>query len=214
MERLFEALDPTNSVHLRELALSAVTATATAAKSNMLPYFPRLIQGLKMYLLITEDENICTLRPLAVDTLAALARTIGKENFLPLAVDTMNLGLALLMDSDDPDLRRSCYNLFGSMSEVLNDDMAEALPQIVGKMIESVKSSEGLLEEHKDDEDKNSADIAASLLTADVDDEEIDIENSDEEDDDDIVGYSVENAYLDEKEEAIIGLRELAEHTG
>ena len=39
MERLFDALAPTNSVHLRELALNAVAATANAAKENMLPYF-------------------------------------------------------------------------------------------------------------------------------------------------------------------------------
>lgn len=44
--------------------------------------------------------------------------------------------------------------------------------------------------------------------------EDIDIEHSDGEDDDNIAGYSVENAYLDEKEEAILALKEFATHTG
>ena len=92
MERLFEALDPRNSVHLRELALTAIAATANAAKTNMLPYFSRLIEGLKMYLVKSDEEDIITLRPQAIDTFAALVRTIGKDNFLPLAVDTLNLG--------------------------------------------------------------------------------------------------------------------------
>lgn len=44
--------------------------------------------------------------------------------------------------------------------------------------------------------------------------EEEDIENTDnEDDDDDVAGYSVENAYIEEKEEAILALKEIAEHT-
>lgn len=46
---------------------------------------------------------------------------------------------------------------------------------------------------------------------------EEDIENSDNEDDndddDDVIGYNVENAFVEEKEEAILALREIAEHT-
>lgn len=66
MERLFEALDPNNSVHLRELAITAVAATTNAAKTNMVPYFPRLIEGLRMYLVKTDDEDINTLQPHAI----------------------------------------------------------------------------------------------------------------------------------------------------
>ena len=209
MERLFDALAPTNSVHLRELALSAVSATATAAKENLLPYFQRLIEGLKMYLVKTEDEDVCTLRPAAIDTLAALARTIGKENFLPLAVDTMNLGLALIEDKDDPDLKRSCYNLFASMASVLGVEIGVALDKIVSSMIESVKSTDSIMTSAAD----NNGEIDA-LEDQENDDSEFDIDNSDNEseDDDDLLG--VENSYLEEKEEAIIALKELAEHTG
>lgn len=212
MERLFDALDWNNSVHLRELALSSVQSAATASKSGMLPFFPLLIEGLKQYLIKTDNEDIITLRPTAIDTLASLARTIGKENFLPLAADTMNLGLTLIEDADDPDLRRSCYNLFASMSEVIGIEIGSALPKIVEKMLTSVKSTEGILPEYKDDE--TALDIYDNHADEN-DDQEYDIENSDEEDDDDdIAGYSVENAYLDEKEEAIIALKELANYSG
>ncbi|KAG5680978.1 hypothetical protein PVAND_010452 [Polypedilum vanderplanki] len=207
MERLFDCMSPTNSVHLRELALSCISATANAAKSNLLPYFPRLIEGLKMYLVKTEDEDICTLRPAAIDTLAALVRTIGKENFLPLAIDTMNLGLALIEDKNDPDLKRSCYNLFAAMASILNEQIGSALERIVTSMIDSVKSTESIvLSSGKDSDDIEEQEND--------DDGEFDIENSDgeEEDEDEILG--VENAYMEEKEEAIIALKELAEHTG
>ncbi|XP_065084506.1 importin-4-like [Ochlerotatus camptorhynchus] len=215
MDRLFEALDSRNTVHLRELSLTAIAATANAAKVHMLPYFPRLIDNLKMYLVKTEDEDICTLRPQAIDTFAALVRTIGKDNFLPLAVDTLNLGLTMLDGCNDPDLRRSCYNLFASMASSVKEDMAGSLSKIVESMLESVKSTEGIVPTFKDD-----GDDLALLNGADddeEDDKEFDIEGSDTDDggdDDDIAGYSVENAYMDEKEEAILALMEFAEHTG
>lgn len=207
MERLFDCMAPTNSVHLRELALSAISATSNAAKAALLPYFPQLIEGLKMYLAKTEDEDICTLRPAAIDTLAALARTIGKENFLPLAVDTMNLGLTLIEDKNDPDLKRACYNLFASMALVLNEQIGSALEKIVTSMIDSVKSTDSIIVgDGKGDEE-------AIEDTPDQDDQEFDIENSDNEsEDEELLG--IENSYMEEKEEAIIALKEIAEHTG
>lgn len=209
MERLFEALDWNNSVHLRELALSSVAAAATASKSGMLPYFPRLIEGLKMYLIKTDNEDICGLQPTAIDTLASIARSIGKETFLPLAVDTMNLGLNLIAESDDPDLRCSCYNLFSAMGQLLGTDIESALPKIVESMLNSVKSTEGFLPEYKDDETT----LDGAEDSEEPDEQEYDIEQSDDDDDDDLAGYSVENAYMDEKEEAIVALKELAQHT-
>ncbi|XP_058830529.1 importin-4-like [Topomyia yanbarensis] len=214
MERLFEALDARNTVHLRELSLTAIAATANAAKTNMLPYFPRLIDQLKMYLVKTEDEDICTLRPQAIDTFAALVRTIGRDNFLPLAVDTLNLGLTMLDGCTDPDLRRSCYNLFASMAASVKEDMAGSLNKIVESMLESVKSTEGIVPTYNDDNEDGLV-LPNGVDEEEDDDQEYDIENSDNDnEDEDLAGYSVENAFMDEKEEAILALMEFAEHTG
>ncbi|XP_055322338.1 importin-4-like isoform X2 [Sitodiplosis mosellana] len=207
LERLFETLNPANSVKLRDLALGAVGAVAQAAKSNMLPYFPQLIEGLKAYLVKTDNEDILELRPRAIDTLATLARTIGKENFMPLANDTMNFALTLLSEAnnEEPELKTSLYNLLSALSEVVNAEMAPFLPKIVETMLDSVKSSEGLVPQFKGDKNGDGET-----------DEEIDLELSDDEDDEDDENlfYSVDNAYWDEKEEAILALKLLAEYTG
>lgn len=214
LERLFETLNPTNSAKLRELALSSVAATATAAKEHMLPYFPQLIEGLKMYLVKTDNEDIIELRPQAIDTLATLARTIGKENFMPLASNTMTFALTLLDESnnDEPELRTSLYNLLAGLSEVVTVEMAPVLPKIVARMLDTVQNSEEVMASYRGEE-TNGVD-KANLLN-DNSAAEIDIENSEDEDEDDEdILFSVENAYLDEKEEAIIALRSLAEFTG
>lgn len=107
MERLFETLRPENSVHLRVLSMSSISSAAKAAKSQMLPYFQQIIEVLKVYLVRSDNEDIVEIRSQAIDTLAALARTIGKENFMPLTNDTMTFALTLLADADDPELRSS-----------------------------------------------------------------------------------------------------------
>lgn len=177
LERLFETLNPTNSTKLRELALGAVGAVANAAKTNMAPYFPQLIEGLKLYLVKSDNEDILELRPRAIDTLAILARTIGKELFMPLANDTMNFALTLLSEatSEEPELKTSVYNLLAALSEVVNAEMSPFLPKIVEAMLDSVASSEGLVPQFKAD---------GKIGDGETEDE-IDIELSDEEDDDD-----------------------------
>lgn len=184
LERLFETLNPNNSVKLRELALSSVSSAASAAKTNMLPYFPRLIEGLKMYFVKSDNEDIVELRPQAIDTLATLARTIGKENFLPLTNDTMNFALTLLAEAnnDEPELRTSLYNLFAALSEVVGVEMISVLPKIVARMLESIKSSEEVITDFKSDDVSEVLDKIK--YDHDNNTDEIDIENSDGEDDD------------------------------
>lgn len=214
MERLFEALTPTNSVHLRELALSAIASAASAAKTNMLPYFQHCIVALQVYLVRTDNEDIIALRPQAIDTLSTLARTIGKENFLPFTNDTMTFALSIIDDNTEPELRSSLYNLFAALAEVINAEMAPVLPKIVEKMLDAVKSSEEVITEFKEDGTVNVFTESTNNENDENDDNDIDIEQSDDEDDDDIAGFSVENAFLDEKEEAILALKQLCEFTG
>lgn len=200
MERLFEALAPHNSVHLRELALSAVSSTASAAKEHMLPYFETIIKGLQTYLVMSEDEDIVALRPQAIDTLAMLARTIGAENFRPLTNDTMKFAMNALAAADEPELRSSVYNLLASLAEVVKEEMAPVLPKVVERMLETVKSSEEVVPEFKEGGtgERKVVDVfggvaglnggAGDNAENEDDDEDIDIENSDDEDDDDIAG--------------------------
>lgn len=152
MERLFQALDPSSSVRLRELTLSAISAACSAAKEHMLPYFPQLIRMLQSFLAKTDNEDILALRPQAIDTLAALARSIGKANFMPLATDTMKFALELMFDNDyDPDVRRALYNLIASLAEVVNEEMGAVFPKIMDTLFESILSTDEVIPQYKDD---------------------------------------------------------------
>lgn len=75
------------------------------------------------------------------------------------------------------------YNLFAALAEVVSADIAPVLAKIVDRMLDSVKSSDDILPEFKDD---SVADIDGNDENDDT--EDIDIETSDGEDDDDYAG--------------------------
>lgn len=97
---------------MREMALSAIAAVSAAAKENLMPYFPRIMTVLQGCLVKDCPKEMYSQRIQAIDTLAALCRELGKDNIIPLADDTMNFCLMMLEDGpDDPEFRRSIYNL-------------------------------------------------------------------------------------------------------
>ncbi|XP_071959189.1 importin-4-like [Antedon mediterranea] len=207
MEKLLHNLQTSTAVHTRELAISAIGATANAAKQNMCPYFLQIMEPLRGYLLESDMGSALVLKIQAVDTLGVLARTIGAENFIPLVNESIQLGLQLINEVNDPDLRRCTYGLFASISTVIKEGMAPHLNTIVKLMIDSLQSTEGVVAHFKEDENEMLQVFGEDDGELD-EEEDISIEEEDEEED--IEGYSVENAYLEEKEDTCNALGEIA----
>uniref|UniRef100_A0AAZ3NZ35 Importin N-terminal domain-containing protein n=1 Tax=Oncorhynchus tshawytscha TaxID=74940 RepID=A0AAZ3NZ35_ONCTS len=209
METMLSALSNAENLKLKELAVSAIGAIANAAKEKLVPYFLPVIESLKGFLTDTRDE-MRSLQTQALDTLSVLARTIGKEVFSPLAAECVQLGLNLTNAIDDPDLRRCTYSLFSAVSTVSPDCLNPHLTAITTIMLLSLKSTEGVT--------VSQWDKTFVLLDDDDDDEAqgdtiLDEEGTDNVDPD-IAGFSVENAYIDEKEDTCDALGEIAFNTG
>lgn len=212
METMLSALNSAENLKLKELSVSAIGAIANAAKEMLVPYFPPIIESLKGFLTDTSEE-MRTLQTQALDTLSVLARTVGKEVFSPLAAECVQLGLNLTDAVDDPDLRRCTYSLFSAVSEVSPECLAPHLTPITTVMLLSLRSTEGVtahLDEDKqfvllDDDDADEGEEG---------DVNLDEESETEVDDRDVAGFSVENAYIDEKEDACDALGEIAFNTG
>ncbi|XP_005096783.1 importin-4 [Aplysia californica] len=208
MEYLLSVLRNSPLYKPKELAISAIGAAANAAGVEMRPYFKDILDLFKAYLTTSsEEEEVKKLQVAAIDTLSVLARSIGEETFRPLSRECTELGLNLLETSTDPDLRRCVYGLFAAISIILKTEMAEYLERITKFMVSAMKSTEGVKAHFKDESD---------TVTIFNEDEFNDDENLDADDEDDykLEGISVENAYLDEKEDACCALGELALNTG
>ncbi|XP_068205892.1 importin-4-like [Palaemon carinicauda] len=213
MERLFGVLGAPTSVHMKELAISAIGATANAAKEHMVPYFQQIIEMLKGYLTQDQKDETMTLQVQSIDTLGQLARCMGPENFTVYAPDCITLGLGLMERKDDPDVRKTCYLLFASLASVMKADMAPHLPKIMERMMLSLRSTDGVVTHFKGDE----AGLPTTLeglsdSEGEQEEGEIDLVGNEDNDDDDVAGYTVENSFLEEKEDTCVALRELSLH--
>uniref|UniRef100_A0A8C9U2N3 Importin 4 n=1 Tax=Scleropages formosus TaxID=113540 RepID=A0A8C9U2N3_SCLFO len=205
METMLGTLSNAENLRIKELVVSAIGAIASAAKKLLVPYFPAVIENLKGFLLDIRDEVRC-LQTQSLDTLSVLARNVGKETFSPLAAECVHLGLNLTNSVDDPDLRRSTYSLFSAVSTVSPECLNPHLGSITTAIMLTMKSTEGVtVSEEKqfvllDDEEDDDLNL----------EEEEDIEGNDR----DVSEFSVENAYVDEKESACEALGEIAFNTG
>ncbi|XP_063063252.1 importin-4 isoform X2 [Engraulis encrasicolus] len=215
METMLSTLLNNESLRIKELAVSAIGAIANAAKEQLVPYFSPIIESLKGFLTDTRDE-MRAVQVQSLDTLAVLARTVGKEVFSPLAAECVQLGLNLSDAVDDPDVRRCTFSLYSAVSTVSPDCLVPHLPTISTIILMSLKSTEGVTE-HLDEEKQ-------FVLLDDEDDDDDDEDGAgdtalgDDPDDDtaaqNVAGFSVENAYIDEKEDACDALGEIAFNTG
>ncbi|KAK4305040.1 hypothetical protein Pmani_023031 [Petrolisthes manimaculis] len=222
MERLFAVLAAPTSVHMKELAISAIGATANAAKEHMSPYFQQIVEMLKGYLTLDQAEETMSLQVQSLDTLGQLARCMGVENFLVYAPDCVTLGLDLMKRRDDPDVRKTCYLLFASLASVMKGELAQHLPSIMERMMVSLRSTDGVVTHFKDDPSALPTTIEG--ISDSEEDEGGEGEEDDEggegdllandDDDEDVAGYSVQNAFLEEKEDTCVALRELSLHCG
>ncbi|KAM5239735.1 importin-4 isoform 2-T2 [Hipposideros larvatus] len=207
MECMLQPLRNPSTPRAKELAVSALGAIATAAQASLLPYFPTIMEHLQEFL-VTGHEDLQPVRIQSLEMLGVLARALG-EPMRPLAEECCQLGLGLCDQVDDPDLRRCMYSLFAALSGLMGEDLAPYLPQITTLMLLSLRSTEGIVPQY---------DVSSSFLLFDdesdgEEEEELMDEDEEEEDDSEISGYSVENAFFDEKEDTCTALGEIAVNT-
>ncbi|KAM6200920.1 importin-4 [Rhynchocyon petersi] len=207
MDCMLQPLRNPSSPRVKELAVSALGAIATAAQATLLPYFPAIMECLREFLL-TGHEDLQPVRIQSLETLGVLARAVG-EPMRPLAEECCQLGLGLCDQVDDPDLRRCTYSLFAALSGLMGEGLAPHLPKITTLMLLSLRSTEGIVPQY----DGSSSFLLFDDESEGEEEEELMEEDMEEEEDSEISGYSVENAFFDEKEDACAALGEISVNT-
>lgn len=62
-----------------------------------------------------------------------------------MAGKSLNFGIKLLRETEDPDLKKSIYGLIASVSTIMKQEIANDLSEITDYMITSIQSSEGII---------------------------------------------------------------------
>lgn len=87
--------------------------------------------------------------------------------------------------------------------------------QIFNGYLENFKDNDSpLLQTHFKDEEGGLPTTIEGLSDSEEEEGEVDVLANDEPEDEDVAGYSVENAFLEEKEDTCVALRELSLHCG
>ena len=147
----------------------------------------------------------------SMSTLAVLARCVGSEKFnVEFAEKCITIGMQLVEANDDPDVRKCAYNLFGAVATIVKEDMSACMEPCVTLMLKSLQSTEGIHLE------MSGADSNLPLEELDDEEDEINLEDASEEaeDLDDVKAIGVENAFVAEKEQALVALKDFSLECG
>ncbi|ESN91050.1 hypothetical protein HELRODRAFT_104231 [Helobdella robusta] len=211
MEFLLNSIANSQSFEIKEYSISAIAATASSAKEHLLPFLPRLLELLKTFLSPTEEEGPLKVQVQTIDTLGVLVRTLG-ESFDSLAPECLVLGLSLINDATDPDLRRSIYGLFAACSLILRTSMEPHVGRIFRLLVDCLKSTEGITAHYDDEDAEHVLDIFEDD-SINLSGSQCDTEYEHDNDHDNVESIDLQNSYMDEKVEAMAALGELALNT-
>ena len=206
MRRVVRVLDDQYCVRVQELAISLIGAAATASKAAIVPYLGEIMPRLEQYLTRQHTSETQVLLTQSMSTLATLAKAVGQQHFSKeFAEKCVNIGLELVKNNDDPDVRKCAYNLFGSVATVVKSEMGHGLLELlVEMMLKTVQNTEGLSLEVED----NDTNIPLEELS---DEEDIDEEVDDM---DEVKAVSIQNSFIMEKECALVAMKDLSSECG
>ena len=144
----------------------------------------------------------------SMSTLGTLARAVGSQHFSKeFAEKCVNIGLELVKTNDDPDVRKCAFSLFGSVATVVKEEMGSQLVGfLVEMMLRTVQNTEGLNLEMED----NGTNIPLEELSDEEDIGSDDDKDKSLDDMEGVTGVSIQNAFVEEKECALVALKDLS----
>lgn len=134
MERLLNAMNPSEVERTNELVLSAIAAMYEIAEEcHMEPHLPKLMAKLKKYLMNMVGNNA------NVVSMPEMATAIGNRKFGRLFV---SIALKLFDETKCHEMRANLYTLLDAVSEKPDFDVELFLPKMVIRMMTTVRNKE------------------------------------------------------------------------
>lgn len=200
MGKLLSALQ-NSPRNLQETCMSAIGSVASAAEQAFLPYAERVLELMKNFMVLTNDEDLRA-RARATELVGIVAMSVGRarmEPILPPYIEAAIAGFAL----EYSELREYTHGFFSNVAEILDDGFAKYLPHVVPLAFSSCNLDDGSavdIDESDGDENANGFGGVSS------DDEAHDESR--------VRNISVRTGVLDEKAAATQAVGLFALHTG
>ena len=119
---------------VQEMAIGAISASATGAEEKFLPYVST-IAPLMMMILPQTDEKIWGLKGRAMDCVARMALAVGKDHFRPYITPALQAA-AQCLEIGALELKEDAFIFFSNMVRVIGEEFAPHLPGLVPQLFQ------------------------------------------------------------------------------
>ncbi|XP_021731192.1 importin-4-like [Chenopodium quinoa] len=140
MGKLLAALQ-NNPRNLQETCMSAIGSVASAAEQAFLPYAERVLELMKNFLVLTNDEDLRS-RARATELVGIVAMSVGRERMepiLPPYIEAAIAGFGL----EYSELREYTHGFVSNVAEILDDGFVKYLPHVVPLAFSSCNLDDG-----------------------------------------------------------------------
>ncbi|KAK9096070.1 hypothetical protein Sjap_021567 [Stephania japonica] len=186
--------------NLQETCMSAIGSVATAAEQAFVPYAERVLELMKSFMVLTNDEDLCS-RARATELVGIVAMTVGRtrmESILPPFIEAAISGFAL----EFSELREYTHGFFSSVAEIMDDSFAKYLPLVVPLAFASCNLDDGSAVDIAESDDEENANGFGGVSSDDDAHDEPKVRN-----------ISIRTGVLDEKAAATQAISLFALHT-
>ncbi|KAM6554316.1 hypothetical protein CsatB_015078 [Cannabis sativa] len=152
MGKLLGALQ-NSARNLQETCMSAIGSVAGAAEQAFIPYAERVLELMKTFLVLTNDEDLRA-RARATELVGIIAMSIGRakmEPILPPFIEAAISGFGL----EYSELREYTHGFFSNVAEILDDGFIQYLPHVVPLAFSSCNLDDGSAVDVDESDDEN-----------------------------------------------------------
>ena len=139
MEKLFGRLCANNVRQVRENAITAIAVIAGVTERHFVKFYPHVMPLLKDVVSRATSKEERTLRGKAFECLSLLGMAVGKETFLPDAIEAMNAIVTLQqqnqLDDEEGTLKSFVFESLQRICKVLGTDFAKFLPAVLPPLL-------------------------------------------------------------------------------
>ncbi|XP_050375567.1 uncharacterized protein LOC126793165 [Argentina anserina] len=139
--------------NLQETCMSAIGSVATAAEQAFVPYAEKVLELIKNFMVLTNDEDLCS-RARATELVGIVAMSVGRagmEPILPPYIEAAISGFGL----EFSELREYTHGFFSNVAEILDDGFIQYLPHVVPLAISSCNLDDGSAVDVDESDDEN-----------------------------------------------------------
>ncbi|KAL3620856.1 hypothetical protein CASFOL_035768 [Castilleja foliolosa] len=147
MGRLLGALQ-SSPRNLQETCMSAIGSVATAAEQAFVPYAERVLELMKIFMVLTNDEDLRA-RSRATELTGIVAMSVGRARMEPILPAFIEAAISVLtritfgFGLEYSELREYTHGFFSNVAELLEDGFTQYLPHVVPLSFSSCNLDDG-----------------------------------------------------------------------